>query len=88
MREERAVSELPEAVETPQGVKGFSVLYRRWVVERTLAWLGRCRHLAKDFERTIRRSVAWSKPAAAPGCGGQRDHAALPNNNDSTESEY
>jgi transposase len=39
--------------------KGFEVLPRRWVVERTFAWLGRCRRLAKDFETTIASAVAW-----------------------------
>jgi cyclopropane-fatty-acyl-phospholipid synthase len=39
--------------------KGFEVLPRRWVVERTFAWLGRCRRLAKDFEATIESAVAW-----------------------------
>jgi len=32
-----------EIVERPQGVKGFQLLPRRWVVERTFAWFGRCR---------------------------------------------
>jgi putative transposase len=32
---------------------------KRWVVERTFAWLGRCRRLAKDFERTIESAEAW-----------------------------
>ncbi len=40
--------------------KGFEVLpRRRWVVERTLAWLGRCRRLAKDWEKSIASSEAW-----------------------------
>lgn len=38
---------------------GFTVLPRRWVVERTFAWLSRCRRLAKDFEATIESAVAW-----------------------------
>ena len=32
---------------------GFKVIPKRWVVERTFAWLGNSRRLAKDFERTI-----------------------------------
>jgi putative transposase len=39
---------------------GFEVLPRRWVVERTFAWLGRCRRLAKDWERSIESSTAWT----------------------------
>jgi transposase len=39
--------------------KGFEVLPRRWVVERTFAWLNRNRRLAKDFERTIESATAW-----------------------------
>ena len=38
---------------------GFKVLPRRWVVERTFAWLGRNRRLAKDFEATIASAEAW-----------------------------
>jgi transposase len=39
--------------------EGFHVLPRRWVVERTFAWFGRNRRLAKDFETTITSSEAW-----------------------------
>jgi transposase len=39
--------------------KGFKVLPRRWVVERTFAWLGRCRRLARDWEKTIASAEAW-----------------------------
>jgi putative transposase len=39
-----------EVVSRPEGAKGFLLLPRRWVVERTLAWLGRCRRLSKDYE--------------------------------------
>ena len=39
--------------------KGFKVLPRRWVVERTLAWLNRNRRLAKEFEQKIAYATAW-----------------------------
>ena len=48
-----------EIVERPQGVKGFQLLPRRWVVERTLAWFGRCRRLTKDFEGSAATETAW-----------------------------
>lgn len=48
-----------EIVRRPDDAKGFVLIARRWVVERTFAWLGRCRRLAKDFERTIASSEAW-----------------------------
>lgn len=48
-----------EIVERPPGVKGFQLLPRRWVVERTFAWFGRCRRLAKDFEGSAATEVAW-----------------------------
>lgn len=48
-----------EIVKRPDGVKGFQLLPKRWVVERTFAWFGRCRRLAKDFEGLTTTEVAW-----------------------------
>jgi len=48
-----------EIIKRSDAAKGFEVLPRRWVVERTFAWLGRCRRLAKDWERSIESSTAW-----------------------------
>ena len=48
-----------EIVKRSDLAEGFELLPRRWVVERTFAWLGRCRRLAKDFEKTIASSEAW-----------------------------
>jgi transposase len=47
-----------EIVKRPADLKGFAVLPRRWVVERSFAWLSRNRRLAKDFERLIEVSTA------------------------------
>jgi putative transposase len=48
-----------EIVKRSDHAEGFALIPRRWVVECTLAWLGRCRRLAKDFEKTITSSEAW-----------------------------
>lgn len=48
-----------EIIKRSDTAKGFEVLPRRWVVERTFAWLTRNRRLAKDFERSIASAVAW-----------------------------
>ncbi|EJD6634915.1 IS5-like element ISEc61 family transposase, partial [Klebsiella pneumoniae] len=48
-----------DIVKRSNKTKGFQVLPRRWVVERTLAWLSRNRRLAKDFEQTIASATAW-----------------------------
>lgn len=49
-----------EIVRRADDAKGFVVIARRWVVERTFAWLGRCRRLAKDWEASIASSEAWT----------------------------
>ena len=41
-----------EIVRRPEDAKGFQILPRRWVVERTFGWLGRYRRLARDYEHT------------------------------------
>jgi transposase len=48
-----------EIIKRSDTAKGFVLLPRRCVVERTFAWLGRNRRLAKDFERTIQSATAW-----------------------------
>ncbi|ETI64671.1 transposase [Sphingobium sp. 22B] len=53
-----------EIIKRSDKAKGFQVLPRRWVVERTFAWLGRCRRLAKDWERSIASSTAWALVAS------------------------
>ncbi len=46
-------------VRRSQDSHSFVVLPRRWVVERTLAWLGRCRRLSKDYEELTESSEDW-----------------------------
>lgn len=48
-----------EIVKRSDTARGFEVLPRRWVVERTLSWLGRCRRLAKDWENLNRNALAF-----------------------------
>jgi transposase len=52
---------VPEGAEVPEIPResGFKPLPKRWVVERTFAWLGRNRRLAKDYEENPRVSEAW-----------------------------
>ena len=48
-----------EIVKRSDQAKGFVVLPKRWVVERTFAWLNRCRRLAKDWECLNRKACAY-----------------------------
>ncbi len=52
-----------EIVKRPELSK-FVVLPKRWVVERTFAWLNRCRRLAKDFENLTRNALAFLRLAS------------------------
>jgi len=52
-----------EIVKRPDDAVGFVTLPRRWVVERTFAWLGRNRRLSKDYEGTTTSSEAFVKLA-------------------------
>jgi transposase len=48
-----------QIVKRSDTAQGFEVLPRRWVVERTFAWLGRCRRLSKDWKNSIVSAEAW-----------------------------
>jgi putative transposase len=48
-----------EIVKRNDDLKGFQVLPKRWIVERTFAWLNRNRRLSKDYERKTTSSEAW-----------------------------
>jgi transposase len=53
-----------EIVKRSDKAKGFVVLPKRWVVERTFAWLNRCRRLAKDWECLNRKALAFLRLAS------------------------
>ena len=48
-----------EIVKRSDQARGFVVLPKRWIVERTFAWLNRCRRLAKDWENLSDRALAF-----------------------------
>jgi len=48
-----------EIVKRSDDVKGFKVLPKRWIVERTFGWLGRYRRLSKDYEAQTKSSETW-----------------------------
>jgi transposase len=53
-----------EIVKRSAGAKAFAVLPKRWIVERTIAWLNRCRRLAKDWECCSRKALAFLRLAS------------------------
>jgi transposase len=53
-----------EIVKRSDQARRFVVLPKRWIVERTFAWLGRCRRLAKDWECFNHKALAFLKLAS------------------------
>jgi transposase len=53
-----------EIIKRSDQAKGFVKLPKRWIVERTIAWLNRCRRLAKDWENLNRNALAFLKLAS------------------------
>jgi putative transposase len=53
-----------EIIKRSDHIKGFAVLPKRWIVERTIAWLNRCRRLAKDWENLNRKGLAFLRLAS------------------------
>jgi transposase len=60
----RVLGIIVHIVRKPEGRKGFAVLPRRWVVERTLAWITAHRRLARDYERLPAHAEAMIRWAA------------------------
>jgi putative transposase len=52
-----------DIVKRPAGVKGFLLLPKRWIVERTVGWFGRYRRLAKEDEYLPQTSEAMIRVA-------------------------
>ena len=53
-----------QIVKRPDGAIGFKIVPKRWIVERTIAWLNRCRRLAKDWENLNRKALAFLRLAS------------------------
>ena len=53
-----------ELVKRSAEAKGFEVIPKRWVVERTIAWINRRRRLAKDYENLNRTAIAFIRLAS------------------------
>jgi transposase len=57
-----------EIVKRSDIAKGFAVLPKRSIVERTIAWLNRCRRLAKDWECLNRKALAFLRLPQSASC--------------------
>ena len=69
-----------EVVHRPAGSEGFVKLPKRWVAERSFAWLGRDRRHSKDYERLPQSSAAWVRISAS----GQMLRRLAPDSNRNT----
>ena len=73
-----------EIIKRSERAKGFVRLPKRWIVERTIAWLNRCRRLAKDWENLNRSGLARASDMKFIHCFGGgfyfciRNHCASP----------
>lgn len=61
---QRSITWRLEIVRRPEGAKGFVLLPKRWVVERTFSWLGRWRRLSRDYEHLTESSEAMVRIAS------------------------
>ena len=61
---QRSITWKLEIVRRPAGEKGFQLLPKRWVVERTFSWLGRWRRLSRDYEHQTESSAAMVQVAS------------------------
>jgi len=57
-----------EIVKRSDTARNFVVLPKRWIVERTFAWLGRCRRLARDWENFNQKALAFLRLASIGSC--------------------
>jgi putative transposase len=76
-RQQTAARYQVAVVSRPEGAVGFVLLPKRWVVERSFAWLGRWRRLSKDYEYETTSAEAWVQVAAV----GQMLRRLRPNKN-------
>jgi putative transposase len=78
-----------EVKRPPKGAEGFVVVPKRWVVERSFAWLGRNRRLSKDYEKTTSSSAAmvkWSNMALLLRRLAPRENAKTFHSRDNTQN--
>ena len=74
----RAITQVNvEIVKRSDCAKEFIVLPKRWLVERTFAWLNRCRRLAKDWECLTRKALAFLRTRLNPPHAAKAMHSSM-----------